>query len=135
MIDWKELSRQREQRAAIIAERIRTGYDLTEPVVNAIKSNLLAYLASNGYTFRQDYGMNTVGYSQTEVPFREEPILVDDGGMYGENGRPMLKISVRNSSKNTTLVDKVLEILSSQGLTDQKFKLWNETKVFELRRI
>ena len=59
-----------------------------------------------------------IAYSKDDVPFRQEPILIDEGSIVGPNGLPLVSIVIRDAEgKNKKLHDDVLGLLARYGIT------------------
>ena len=96
------------------------GNDLESHFVNQFKYELVDMLRKNGYR-PVPYslgGTDVVAYEMEEVPFRQEPIIIDDGRTIIERDK-VLKIAVRDAhGANRSLHDRVLELLHSHVLHD-----------------
>jgi len=101
---------------------------------HAIKLYLENYLKSKGYKARK-YDRTFTAYLIRDVPERNEPILIDFGGLSIEN-KPVLNIVVRDvNNGNKHLNDYVLQLFGEFGIRDPKFEQNQEgTRIYHLRR-
>lgn len=133
------------------------GNDVLKETTDAAKKELEEYLLSRGYrtviytsghgicggdlisdTDIMDKEPETIAYTLENVPFREELILIDDGGEI-VCGLPVLKIAVRDAfTTNSHLDNQVMSILNNHGIADFKDGSYlpcaDGTKVYALRR-
>ena len=82
--------------------------------VSEIKDKLKEVLTSEGYkvrTYNHTDDIDCFAFMQKEVPFREEPILIDDGGLF-LNGQPILRIMVLDAEGANRNLNKKIETLS-----------------------
>jgi len=117
------------------------GVDVTSRMVEHFKTRLQTALESLGYKQRiytsgsgiitgdafplpGDFGPEpeAIAYIQGEVPFRNEPVLIDDvGNIYG--GFPVLKVAVRDANgTNKGINELILKILQVYGISSDEAK-------------
>jgi hypothetical protein len=75
------------------------GNDLLSAKADIFKSELIKILVTEGYKERLYFkgnGLETVAYILEEVPFRQEPILLDDGCRIAGTQR-ILSIAIRDA--------------------------------------
>lgn len=123
------------------------GDDLEAFKVDEFKAELVDMLEAQRYkerVYRMDQDMTIIAYIKDEVPFRKEPILLDDGGsiipqskeqlcgLLSKIGKPhdpndidpmggdyVLKIAIRDAGEvNKDLHDTVVQLLEKYGIVN-----------------
>lgn len=123
------------------------GDDLESSKVDEFKAELVDMLEARGYkerVYRMDQDMETIAYIKDKVPFRKEPILLDDGGsiipqseeqlcgLLSKIGKPhdpndidpmggdyVLKIAIRDAGEsNEALHDTIVRLLVKYGIVN-----------------
>ena len=120
------------------------GHAVPNATVNDFCSRLVEYLLSEGYypvSYDGHQGPTRTGataYTKEDVPFRTEPILIDDCRV-GPDNTPVLKIVIRDAEgMNKLLHDTVCQLLAEYGITEPKDCARQPpekgTRVYALRR-
>ena len=94
-------------------EELQVGCLVPATEVSKFKEQLIEGLTREGYkrrTYNHTNDMDCFAFMGEEVPFREEPLLIDDGG-YSFNNQPILKIIVRGAQGANKHLNEKIETL------------------------
>ncbi|MBU0979323.1 MAG: hypothetical protein KJ709_00820 [Nanoarchaeota archaeon] len=114
------------------------GVDMPAEQVDLFRDLMTVYLRGTGYLPRP-YDEKVTSFITDEMtPFRQEPILIDDGSL-SSGGCPVLKVAVRGAeAENEGLYKKVLVMLSIFGMGETPNGAYSPaegTRMVQLRKV
>ncbi len=118
---------------------VRYGNSLPSQIVDRFKASLEEQLAKRGYLpLPYSSQPDTKAYIKRDVPFRQEPILIDDGGER-IGGLLVLKVAVREAKGENAALDQLVRgLLISYRIEDPTLgasqPCQEGTKVYALKR-